>query len=94
MLLINNAGDNPMHELTHYLRVYGDFVKQTGAVLGVTHMDQKSIPNLQDYEIYLRREKWTIPVFSVDVRKRGEILALLETLVAQLETRAMQGRKP
>ncbi|MDH5641643.1 MAG: hypothetical protein OEY28_10140 [Nitrospira sp.] len=87
VLLINNAGDNPMHELTHYLRVYGDFVKKTGAVLGITHMDQKTAPSLQDYETYLVREKWKIPVFSVDVRKKDQILALLETLIAQLETR-------
>jgi len=85
VLLINNAGDNPMHELTHYLRVYGDFVKKTGAVLGITHMDQKTAPGLQDYEAYLAREKWKIPVFSVDVRKREQILAMLETLIVQLE---------
>ena len=87
VLLINNAGDNPLHELTHYLRVYGDFIKKTGAVLGVTHMDQKTAPNLHDYEMYLARDKGTIPVFSVDVRKREQILAMLETLVAQLEAR-------
>jgi len=87
VLLINNAGDNPLHELTHYLRVYGDFVKKTGAVLGITHMDQKTAPTLHDYEAYLAREKWKVPVFSVDVRKREQIFALLETLVAQLETR-------
>ncbi|MDH5667585.1 MAG: hypothetical protein OEY86_06205 [Nitrospira sp.] len=87
VLLINNAGDNPLHELTHYLRVYGDFIKKTGAVLGITHMDQKSAPSLHDYETYLARDKWTVPVFSVDVRQREQILAMLETLVAQLETR-------
>ena len=87
VLLINNASDSPMHELTHYLRVYGDFVKKTGAVLGITHMDQKAAPTLHDYETYLTRERWKVPVFSVDVRKRDQILVLLETLVAQLETR-------
>lgn len=87
VLLINNAGDNPIHELTHYLRVYGDFIRKTGAVLGITHMDQKTAPTLQEYETYLAREKWKIPAFSVDVRKRDQMIALLETLVVQLESR-------
>lgn len=87
VLLINNSGDNPMHELTYYLRLHGDFIRKTGAVLGVTHMDRKKAPTLEDYESYLMREKWEIPACSVDVRDREQIVALLETLIAQLESR-------
>ncbi|MDH4186031.1 MAG: hypothetical protein OEV08_03450 [Nitrospira sp.] len=85
VLLANNVGANPLHELTYYLRLHGDFIKRTAAVLGITHMDQKSSPTLEEFERYLAREKWNIPVFSVDVRNREQVLSLIETLVVQLE---------
>ncbi|WP_455389552.1 GTP-binding protein [Petrachloros mirabilis] len=89
VLLANNSITNSMHELTYYLRLHGDFIKRTGAVLGITHMDQQATPTLEEYEKYLAREKWNIPVFSVDVRNREQVLALVETLVAELEAKGM-----
>jgi len=85
VLLANNALDNPMHELTYYLRLHRDFIKKTGAVLAVTHMDRRAAPTLEEYERYLARDKWDIPVLSVDVRNRDQVLRALDTLVSQLE---------
>jgi hypothetical protein len=85
IILIDNTHPDPMDELDYYLNLNAGFLRDSAAVVGITHYDLKSQPNVADYyECLLERgDPW--PVVHVDAREPEDVSMLIQTLMAQLE---------
>lgn len=85
VILVDNAGSDPMGDLARYLDNFSEFIKETGAVIGVTRMDIKADPTLQFYYDYLNERGLQLPVFPVDARSADHVVMLIQSLIASLE---------
>ena len=84
IILIHNS-PRALAELDEYLAVFKEFLQQGRCVIGVSELDQESIPNIDQYNSHLQSQGRRLPVFGVDSRKRQHILLLVETLLCRIE---------
>jgi uncharacterized protein len=85
IILVDNAGENPLGDLELYLNHFHEDIEKTTAVIGVTRMDLSKKPNLAAYNDFLRKRNLHLPVFSVDVRRKQNVIMMVQALVAMLE---------
>lgn len=85
IILIDNAGSDPVGDLARYIDNFREFIKETSAVVGITRMDISPAPELQVYYDYLQEHGIQLPLFPVDARSRQSIAMLVQALVAMLE---------
>lgn len=85
IILIDNTHSDPLGELDYYLNLNAAFLRQSAAVVGVTHYDMSTQPTVQEYYdcLFERGDPW--PVIHVDARDKGDVALLIHTLLAQLE---------
>lgn len=87
VLLIDNRRENPLGDLAFYIKAFGKFIAETGVVIGVTGMDVKPLPGLQQYQQALGNLAQGspfmagIPVFEADARNKKDISVMLEALL-------------
>ena len=85
ILLINNKNDDPIAECESYLDAFSDYIKETGVAIGVTRMENKSIPSLDDYNALLRTKNICAPVLEVDARENHDVILLTEALLYSID---------
>jgi signal recognition particle receptor subunit beta len=85
IILVDNAGDDPVGDLARYLDNFREFIKETSAVVGITRMDLSPEPNLEIYHEYMQSHGIRLPIYSVDARSRDSVVMLIHALVAMLE---------
>ncbi|MEY3221016.1 MAG: hypothetical protein RIT27_2373 [Pseudomonadota bacterium] len=85
IILVDNAGENPLGDLDLYLKHFREDIEKTTAVIGITRMDLANKPNLAAYNDFLRNKNLQLPVFSVDVRRKHNVVMMVQALVAMLE---------
>ena len=85
IVLIDNTRPEPLQDLSIYLDNFADFIRETGAVVGVTRTDLQGSPSVDDYYDFLASRGEMLPVFEADVRKKDDVLMLLDALISTLE---------
>lgn len=85
ILLLDNTRDDPIADMDMYLDNFAGFIRETGAVIGVTRTDLSTTPSLDDYYERLEARGEMYPVFDADVRKSDDVLMLLDALISTLE---------
>jgi signal recognition particle receptor subunit beta len=85
ILLLDNAAADPFGDLEQYLSSFTDFVAETSAVIGVVRSDLDPDPTPDAYYDFLAERGIEHPVLFVDVRKREDVVLLIEVLLAGLE---------
>jgi len=85
IVLMDNARPNAVRDLDIYLDNFAELIADTGVVIGITRMDVSSQPSLEDYHRSLRRRGVVYPIMALDVRKKQEVVILLDTLFSILE---------
>lgn len=85
IILSDNTRPDPLADLRVYLEGFSDDLKSMPCAIGVGRLDQSPSPSLDDYIDELARHNLVLPVLEVDVRKREDVLLLIDTLLAQLE---------
>lgn len=85
IILIDNKRPNPLEDLQIYLENFADFISKTDAVIGVTSMDVKDTPTLDDYFDFLNQRGQMFPLFAIDARNKDDVLFLLNALLTCLE---------
>ena len=85
IILIDNTHTDPLAELDYYLNLNHRFLQNNPAVIGITHYDENTQPNIGDYYAALaeRGDPW--PVIQTDARCPTDIHLLLNALIALLE---------
>jgi len=62
-----------------------DEIASVPCVVGVTRLDTSPHPSLDDYADAIDAMGLLVPVIPVDVRVRGDVLLLIDSLLSQIE---------
>lgn len=85
VLLVDNSRHDPLADLRAYLRHFDAFADTGRMVVGVGRTDAHPLPGIDDYCDVLTAAGLVLPVLSVDVRRREDVLMVLNALMSQLE---------
>ena len=85
VLLIDNTRPAPFHDVRFFLKAFHDFIKKTMVVIGVTRMDLRPAPYIDEYHAQLHGSGLSAPVFQVDARSRPDVSLLVQALLYSLD---------
>lgn len=84
VLLMDNTRKDAIEQLGIYLDAFDDLAQTSSIVIGVGRLAEGTA-RISDYASALAARGLQLPVFSVDVRRRDDVLLLLEALLQQIE---------
>jgi signal recognition particle receptor subunit beta len=90
VILVDNSRPDPLKDLLVYLEGFAEEIAQMPCVVGVTRTDVSATPVCDDYADFASRLGVIVPVVAVDVRRREDVLLLIESLLSQLETESVE----
>lgn len=85
IILIDNSRPNPIADLDMYLDNFAKELETMPCSVGIGRMDNHTTPSLDDFAFHMEKRGLVLPVLPVDVRKKDEVVMLLDTMLAQLE---------
>lgn len=86
VLLADNSRPEPVQELGLYLDRLGELARRSAVVIGVGRLEAGSA-RVTAYSDWLMARGLRLPVLAVDVRRRDDVLLLLDVLLQQIEAR-------
>lgn len=89
VILIDNSAADPLADLALYSDAFSDLVKASRAVIGIGRTETHPAPELDEHHRVLAQRGLNVPVLSVDVRRRDDVLLLLNVLFHQMEMAAV-----
>jgi len=90
VLLADNSQPGPLAALEQYFRQFESFARNASMVVGVGRSELGG-PDPSEYADWFGERGCCIPVFAVDVRRRDDVLLLLDALLSQIEARELLG---
>lgn len=90
VILVDNSSANPLVDLAMYLDAFqtsGD--QKVGFAVGVGRTECHPDPALDEYARFMFERGLVTPVFAVDVRRRDDVLLLIDAILAQAEVLAL-----
>ncbi len=81
ILLLNNTRKNPFQDLHFFLDAFVDFIQQTSVAIGITQMDLKATPTIEQYHQEIKKHALNPPVFAVDGRNARDVSLLVQSLI-------------
>jgi uncharacterized protein len=88
ILLIDNSRSDPLADFALYMKHFASFVRETGCVVGVGRSEECPVPSLDAFGEKMMEFGVVCPVLAVDVRKREDVLMMMDLLLTQLESKA------
>lgn len=85
ILLLNNENADPQDDLAYFTNLFSDHAKHGTMIIGITHTETARDNPLQQYNEWLSRHSYMLPVFAIDARQRDDILVMIEALSATLD---------
>jgi signal recognition particle receptor subunit beta len=85
ILLIDNSRNDPFRDLRFFVNAFKDFIGKTSVVIGVTRMDLKQTPSIDDYYQEIDALPKRPPIFEVDAREGKDVSMLVQTLLYSLD---------
>ncbi len=85
VVLIDNSRADPLGDLELYLNAFRPLADAGAAVVGIGRMDSFPRPTLEAYMERLAKLDVVMPVIPADVRRRDDVLQILEVLLQQIE---------
>lgn len=84
VILIDHSANDPVTDLAHYLKTFDEIYKGR-IVIGISQIDKMPERSFSIYRDWLDANQRNLPVFPVDMRKREDVLMLVESIIASLE---------
>ena len=84
VLLIDHSSSERLLDLEFYLNAFENY--GSNIVVGITHIDVEHELKLKTYRDWMRIHQKNYPIFAVDAREKDDVLLLIETLIAMLES--------
>lgn len=81
VLLLDNTRPTPFQDMKFYINAFRSFIDDTRLVVGITQMDVKTTPTLDEYITKLHELDVLAPVFEIDSRKRDDVSMLIQALL-------------
>jgi small GTP-binding protein len=85
VLLLDNTRPTPFEDMRFYIKAFKEFIDGTRLVIGVTQMDARATPTIDEYVRQLAELDVTAPIFEVDARQRTDVSTLIEALLLQID---------
>ncbi|MFM2054624.1 MAG: hypothetical protein RL456_2661 [Pseudomonadota bacterium] len=85
VLLLDNTRPTPFEDMRFYIKAFKDFIDGTRLVIGVTQMDARATPTIDEYVRQLAELDVSAPIFEVDARQRADVSTLIEALLLQID---------
>jgi len=85
VLLLDNSRDNPQQDLKFYTHSFKEFIQSGELVIGITRIDDETVPSIEEYRTWLDELSIRAPVFSVDARERQDVSSLVQALLYSLD---------
>jgi len=85
ILLMNNLEEDPLGTFSFYLESFSQYFSATGLAVGISRMEQKRTPAIDDYHKILSDRGLVAPILEIDPRDRNDVIMLTETLLFNLD---------
>ena len=92
VILIDNSQPDAMSHLDEFLISLEGYLRDVACVIGVGRTETHPMPSIDAFAARLAFHGHVFPVIDVDVRRRGDVLMLVELLLTQAEARLMLER--
>nr|WP_315040613.1 ATP/GTP-binding protein [uncultured Moraxella sp.] len=84
IILIDHSASDPIADLANYLETFAK-IYDGRIVIGVSQVDKKPELDFGIYRDWLSKNDKNLPIFPVDMRKREDVLLLVDTIISSLE---------
>lgn len=84
VILIDHSAPDPVADLAHYLGTF-DEIYDGRIIIGISQIDKKPEREFAIYRDWLAQNNRNLPIFPVDMRKKEDVLLLVEGIIASLE---------
>ncbi len=84
VILIDHSATDPLADLAKYLDTFSKMYNGR-IVIGVSQVDKMPERDTSIYRDWLDKNQLNLPVYPVDMRKKDDVLLLVETIIASLE---------
>ena len=85
IILVDNSRPDPLADLGMYLDGFAEQLDSLPCTVGIGRLDSHPSPELDDYIEELSKRDRIFPVLEVDVRRKDDVVLLIDTLLAQIE---------
>jgi signal recognition particle receptor subunit beta len=85
IILTDNSRPDPLADLEVFLDGFAEHLDTTPCAIGVGRLDTHATPSLDAYGDLLERRGLILPILQVDVRRRDDVILLIDTLLAQMQ---------
>jgi signal recognition particle receptor subunit beta len=85
VILLNHSRADACERLDEFLGAFEGMIKETGAVIGVTHTDLAPELSFEPYYLVLEKRSMVLPVIPMDPRKREDVLGAIDALFSLIE---------
>lgn len=89
VILIDNSRSDPRADLKVYLDAFSEHLGKIPCVIGVGRLSTHPDPGVDDYADMLAARNLPLPVIDVDVRRREDVILMIDMLLAQIEVNMM-----
>ncbi|MEW8384257.1 MAG: ATP/GTP-binding protein [Candidatus Thiodiazotropha taylori] len=91
VLLIDNSRKEPFQDLYFFLDAFKSFIHRTAISIGITRMDEKSHPEIDDYHREITAMGWPVlPIMEVDAREKEDMSMLVQSLLYTIDPTAAE----
>lgn len=87
VILVDNSRPDPLADLAMYVEAYRDELPGMNCVIGVGRSAEHPTPSVDDFAAWMAERGHAVPVLPVDVRRRDDVLLLVDMVLAQAEAR-------
>lgn len=87
VILIDNSQPDPLDDLATYLDAYRDLLPTMNCAIGIGRTAESPLPTIDQFADLLAEHGLAFPVLAVDVRRREDVLMLVDSVLIQAETR-------
>ncbi len=86
VVLLDNSRPDPLADLTDFLDAFAAQIDAGRVVVAVGRLDTHARPGLDDYVDAIAARGQFLPVVDADVRRRDDVLGVLDLLFSQIES--------
>ncbi len=94
IVLVDNSRPDPLQDMRDYVGAFRDVVGQSRAVVGIGRLDSHPAPDIDAYYEAIAELGLDAPIMSVDVRRRDDVLMMLDVLFSQIEAAELDESNP
>lgn len=86
ILLLNNSEPEAIQNTLQKVHHYQQLVGEEAIAVGLTNHDDSPVPDINEYHVALREANLHIPVFSVNVNDKHDVITLIKALLFNLDS--------